>query len=531
MGIPAYFSYIVRNHLHILHKLSKTADVANFYLDANSIIYDCVNEIDFENCKDADTKLILTNVCSKIINLLNIINPTQNVIIAFDGVAPLAKLNQQRSRRYKSRYQASVMKNIFKKTHDGWNTTAITPGTIFMSQLNEFITKQFIQSKFPNCKIILTLSDEPGEGEHKIFEYIRQHPDEHENYKTVVYGLDADLIMLCINHLPVCKDIHLFRETPNFIKNLNCELDPNESYILDIPELANQITLEMNNNVELTNIQQKNRIYDYIFLCFFLGNDFMPHFPALNIRTNGITKLINAYKSTVGSSDVNLTDGKKIYWKNVRKFVDVLAGQEESYIKQEAARRRKYNNYTCSENTPEEKWKKIENMPQTDRTVENYINVNNVNWEDRYYQILFHLKIDDVRRNQICINYLEGLEWTMKYYTSGCADWRWSYQYHYPPLLVDLVKFVPYFDTEFIIYKNPQPIHPLVQLCYVLPKECLHLLPSTLYAYLMENHIKWYRNDCAFLWAYCKYFWESHVLLPEIDINELEPIVDQFINK
>ena len=34
-----------------------------------------------------------------------------------------------------------------------------------------------------------------------------------------------------------------------------------------------------------------------------------------------------------------------------------------------------------------------------------------------------------------------------------------------------------------------------------------------------------YNNDCTFVWAYCRYFWESHVNLPHIDINELEEFV------
>jgi outer membrane beta-barrel protein len=124
--------------------------------------------------------------------------------------------------------------------------------------------------------------------------------------------------MLSINHLPITPNIYLFRETPEFIKSINAELEPNESYVLDIPELAQVITLDMNNGEELSSEQQKNRIYDYIFLCFFLGNDFMPHFPAVNIRTGGVDKMVQAYKATIGNTNENLTDGKIIYWKNVR---------------------------------------------------------------------------------------------------------------------------------------------------------------------------------------------------------------------
>ena len=59
--------------------------------------------------------------------------------------------------------------------------------------------------KFNVKNIIISASDEPGEGEHKIFEYIRTHQDEHKNSNTIIYGLDADLIMLTLNHLRICK--------------------------------------------------------------------------------------------------------------------------------------------------------------------------------------------------------------------------------------------------------------------------------------------------------------------------------------
>jgi 5'-3' exonuclease len=67
MGIPSYFSYIVKNHANIIKKLSSnTIKVNNLYLDCNSIIYDAVHNIDFTTLKESDVDTIIRVVCSKI---------------------------------------------------------------------------------------------------------------------------------------------------------------------------------------------------------------------------------------------------------------------------------------------------------------------------------------------------------------------------------------------------------------------------------------------------------------------------------
>ena len=532
MGIPSYFSYIVKNHPSVIKKLqNNTIQINNLYLDCNSIIYDAVHNIDFTKLVESDVTSIIKSVCVKIDEYIRLLKPDKTVFIAFDGVAPVAKLEQQRERRYKSVYQNMISKSIYKdKFTDPWNTTAITPGTKFMSQLNNSIKKYYNNPNNYNVdNIVLSTSDNCGEGEHKLFQYIREQPEKHNNQSTVIYGLDADLIMLSINHLPISNNIYLFRETPHFIKTINRDLEPNATYLLDIPELAKTITLNMNNNIELTTKQQKNRVYDYIFICFFLGNDFMPHFPSINIRTGGVDKMIDAYKATIGNSNENLTDGKKIYWKNVRQLVQYLSQLEHDNFKQEMKQRDKMEKRFLPNETLEDKFKKFESIPIYERQIEKYINPNKIGWEERYYKTLFDIEINEERKKQICVNYLEGLEWTMKYYTSGCPDWRWRYKYSYPPLLTDLIHYVPYFDTEFIVNKNENPVSQMVQLCYVLPYQCLHLLPQNLYDSLLKEHPEWHKNDCDFLWAFCKYFWESHVDMPDIDIHQLESFVNEKI--
>jgi 5'-3' exoribonuclease 2 len=251
----------------------------------------------------------------------------------------------------------------------------------------------------------------------------------------------------------------------------------------------------------------------------------MPHFPALNIRTGGVDKMIQSYKATIGGTNDNLTDGKKIIWKNVRKMVQFLAENELDFLKQEHKIRDRKEKHKLPDRTPEEKLNNFNNVPTFERAVEKFINPYKDNWQVRYYKSLFDVEIDEDRRRQICVNYLEGLEWTMKYYTTGCPDWRWCYNYSYPPLLCDLIKYVPFFDTEFVPFKPENPVTELVQLCYVLPRQSLQFLPEKLYKSLIREKLHWYGTDCEFHWAYCKYFWEAHPNLPHIDVGELETFV------
>ena len=277
MGVPSYFAYLIRNHKEMILKLASfKKQINNLYFDSNSIVYDALRFIskDYDKYKndDAFEKELIRLVCVKLENYINDIKPNKKVLIAFDGVAPVAKLEQQRTRRHKSMLEKKIMNHISGEKNE-WNKTAITPGTNFMDKLNFTIDTFFKgqEKKYGIEKFIFTGSNEPGEGEHKLFGYIRDY-ECHKHEVTVVYGLDADLIMLCLNHLRISKNIYLYRETPEFVKSIDKSINPNESYLLDIPYLAQRIILEMNGYKKPSSTQETNKLYDYIFLCFFLAS-------------------------------------------------------------------------------------------------------------------------------------------------------------------------------------------------------------------------------------------------------------------
>jgi 5'-3' exonuclease len=386
-------------------------------------------------------------------------------------------------------------------------------------------------------------SNEPGEGEHKIFEYIREHASEHADKTTVIYGLDADLIMLCMSHLHISRNIYLYRETPAFAGSVHVALDEKEKYYMDIPEFADAV---MENLRPIHHVDKDSRrgvgnlgSPDYIFMCFMLGNDFMPHFPALNIRTTGIATLMDAYRATFGPGETIIQhqggSAWTIHWPNYRRFVAHLAAQELTLVRKEHTTRDRQARHLRDSDTEDDVMHDVLMLPMTQRDVERQINPFEPGWERRYYAALCDIHADDDKAiASLCRNYLEGMEWTFRYYTTGCVDWKWTYANHYPPLLADLAKHIPDIpETQmnafsFLRVKPKEPIQDVVQLCYVLPRASHALLPPAAERALMRSKLRSkYTDDGShnFKWAYCKYFWECHTDLPELDLEELAQIV------
>lgn len=506
MGIPAYFSHIIKEHRKIIKQLSQGSFEPPDYLflDSNSIIYDVVRDLTYSEGDTTFEKTVIRETCKYIKYYITLLKPTTKTLVAFDGVAPVAKLKQQQSRRYKNAF----MKSKFPQKEPEWNTSAITPGTTFMKNLSYEVTQFF--AKNPN--VIVSTSNEFGEGEHKLFQYIRDNSQTLKSKKLIVYGLDADLIMLALQHLRICPHIYLFRETPHFIRSIDKSLNPNELYALDIPLFSTYINREMNT------VPQENTISDYVLISFLLGNDFIPHMPALNIRTTGIDRIFDAYHATI-SGKTSLTKDGKIRWNVFKKYLTYLANNEYGYIKHEYELREKQEKrvmrYYHAKND-EEKWDVI---PQIRRTIEHYINPNESGWQWRYYKQLTDVDIRYNSQRTMCINYMEGLEWTLDYYTNGCKNTRWLYHYMYPPLLEDLVKYVPSFNSD-LVDVNKKPITADAQLAFVLPEQSSHLLSPKMRMKMKPYYQKIQQLDTE--WAFCKYFWEAHIKLPPIFLNDIE---------
>ena len=142
----------------------------------------------------------------------------------------------------------------------------------------------------------------------------------------------------------------------------------------------------------------------------------------------------------------------------VKEQIEYLSKNEEEYIKNEYKIRDKQGKRDLPYSTPEEKKDRYLRLPMKNRDIEKLIDPFSYGWEERYYKYLFKLDIDNNWKKKICVNYLEGLEWTLKYYTSGCVDWNWSYNYNYPPLLKDLLKYCPSWKMQMVEEKEIEGI-------------------------------------------------------------------------
>ena len=440
MGIPSYFSYIIRNHPHILRNiefLKKNVQFQHLYMDCNSIIYDTVSMLEKivpkMNIVDFETRLIQI-VMDKIDEYIFYIKPSDTVYIAFDGVAPPAKWQQQQSRRERTTFMSTL--RYGDETIESipiFDKIKITPGTEFMKTLSLRVESYYRNSheRYGVKKVIISSPNEDGEGEHKIFEYVREHNGENLNDQAALYGLDSDLIMLSIFHLKYIKNIHIFREAPEFMRSsipVDIKFGSNEPYFLDMSSLSQSILTEMR-----CKYTSDNRIDDYVFLCFFLGNDFLPHFPFLNIRTHGLQVLLDMYRIHVGSyPDRFFILNDTIQWDVVFLFIKEIAKIEHELLLREHGYREKYDKWVFSENTAKEREENVQNIPIIYRAVEKYICPTEPYWKERYYKALFFdmetLSKEEQKKqiDNLSANYIEGLEWVYTYYTKGCKDWLWK---------------------------------------------------------------------------------------------------------
>lgn len=521
MGIPYYF-YTIYNKYHEKENLKlmisenemRTFEIEHLFFDYNSMIHPCAHQVlDSEDSEDsADSALALED---KIIDncilytryVMSILRP-KNVYIMIDGVAPRAKMNQQRERRYKSKFL------VVKKGK--WDSNKITPGTIFMRKLRRQLDVFDREIKNTGIRMSISDSSEPGEGEHKMMKYISEHLMS-ENKKIAIYGLDADLIMLSLKNVK-SKNIVLLRDN-----TFNTKLKESERTFtyLEIARLKQAILEELGSE----------KIDDYIMLCFLLGNDFLEHLPSLQIKENGMNVLLKYYKKVVGG--LSLVNGNGINIEVLDKILSNIGNSEDYFFK---------NVYSVYK-SPTSKFRDtvmLESIQQQNGNVffhkDDCIKLNEFDYKKRYY---LYYGVFDIK--EACRDYLEGLYWILLYYDNHKHDnWSWYYKHHATPFASDLTEYLKHYKSEFVEYmentfslRKSKPYSEIEQLCMVLPRESLLNVIDPVLKDKLERIFRADSCDLEEMYPrhisvdilYKEYLWQSKLFLEPLNLEIIRDLI------
>lgn len=324
MGVPKFFRWISERYPAISQLIAENRipEFDCLYLDMNGIIHNCTHkDSDSPTFRMTEDKMFIA-IFNYIEHLYGKIKPKKLFFMAIDGVAPRAKMNQQRARRFRTALDAEMAKEkaikegIEMPKEDPFDSNCITPGTGFMAKLTEQL-KYFINKKvsedveWQGVDIVLSGHEVPGEGEHKIMEYIRQtkaQPGYEANVRHCLYGLDADLVMLgLLSHDP---HFCLLREEVTFGKQKqkkSKELEHQNFYLLHLCMVREYLRLEFQelerNEALRFPFDLERVIDDFILMAFFVGNDFLPNLPNLHINEGALAWMFQVYKEVLPKLD------------------------------------------------------------------------------------------------------------------------------------------------------------------------------------------------------------------------------------
>uniref|UniRef100_A0A8C1ZU49 5'-3' exoribonuclease 1 n=1 Tax=Cyprinus carpio TaxID=7962 RepID=A0A8C1ZU49_CYPCA len=563
MGVPKFYRWISERYpcLSEVVKEHQIPEFDNLYLDMNGIIHQCSHPNDEDVHFRISEEKIFADIFHYLEVLFRIIKPRKVFFMAVDGVAPRAKMNQQRGRRFRSAKEAEEkIKKALEKgevlpTEARFDSNCITPGTDFMARLQEQL-KYFVHNKLSTDKawqgvnVYLSGHETPGEGEHKIMEFIRSEttkPGHNPNTRHCLYGLDADLIMLGLtSHEP---HFSLLREEVRFggKKSQKRITAPEETtfhllhlslmreYIdYEFSELRNKISFEYN---------LERIIDDWVLMGFLVGNDFIPHLPHLHINHDALPLLYRTYISVLPSLGGYLNENGHLNLANFEKYLEKLSEFDREHFSEvfvdlkwfESKVGNKYLNEAAGLAAEEAGVKDMKKSKSADDSLclaaldgvgdshkedgedDDMFETEFRQYKRTYYMTKMGVEVvsDEFLANQAKC-YVEGIQWILHYYYHGVQSWSWYYPYHYAPFLSDVRNI----SSLMLAFDLGKPFMPFQQLLGVLPSASKDLLPQC-YQHLMTSPgspiVEYYPQDFKTDLNGKQQEWEAVVLIPFID--------------
>eukprot|EP01097_Dermamoeba_algensis_P003693 TRINITY_DN2532_c0_g1_i1.p1 TRINITY_DN2532_c0_g1~~TRINITY_DN2532_c0_g1_i1.p1 ORF type:complete len:571 (-),score=88.81 TRINITY_DN2532_c0_g1_i1:312-2024(-) len=537
MGVPSFFRWLSDKYTKIIVDVveEETQNIAgqevpvdasqpnpngtefdHLYLDMNGIIHPCFHpENEPQPKSEAE---VLEKLFEYIDRLFAIVRPRKLIFFAIDGVAPRAKMNQQRTRRFRAIKEAKEKREIAQKLMEKMgqpiedvpsvmDSNCITPGTEFMEKvslaLQYYVAERMNTDKaWKGLRAIISDVSVPGEGEHKIMEYIRHQkaqPGWDPNIRHVIYGLDADLIMLSLAthepHFSVLREVVLQKGNnchtcgqPGHLASAcrgkgkekagEFDADPPKKKVpyqfLHLHVLREYLERDLTpENASNLNFNTERALDDFVFLCFFVGNDFLPHLPTFEIREGAIDVLCAIYKKCFPTLNGHITENGSVDLKKmailleeVSRIEDVIFIQRKEREENAKRKRQREREEKKKRMLQESVYRKLakfqgeefdgseETLPDEDEEPMDDVQMGSAGFRERYYKKKFGCEtpeeVEKIRK-EVGAHYARGMCWVMQYYYQGCCSWDWYFPYHYPPFAKDLLDCdVTKLDVNFV---------------------------------------------------------------------------------
>ena len=578
MGVPSLFISLVRNkaYKNILTGIEPGNTNCDYLLlDFNALIYDAYKRVSGMIRGRNINKITLEgNIIQELITHLqhlicDVIQPKKCTYFAIDGPAPRAKMVQQRSRRYKG-----IQKNLFieqlrerlhLETEESWDASAnIAPGTQFMERMTEELERVMKNKGFSRhntgMEVVLSTSNNPGEAEHKIMPILRSLMRNQRTVDDVVYidSKDADLIVL--STMTHKSNVHIIRRTEGENdRNIQESFGSFEFIQFNIDALRSGWETELMKENQFENVNPIRLLNDYNFLTFLVGNDFVPALSYMRVKRDGLKVLKTIYNEIkknhthylIDYDPMDVNSEPRINHSFLRDLFVELAKKEDRSMKEEyrlikrlmggfrEPRRieseetktpyeielTRYDHLeVCSPDHPlfgqyHEEFKKID------------YDLNKEVWKEQFYQYYLGVSRDNMdeyneRRVEMVINYLESLEFTLKYYFKGVPSWTWNYRFRTCPLPSDVVYVLNNVlrDVNDIQFTLGSPFTPFQQLMLILPPQNANLVPPQLRPIMTELEmgcVQYYPEGFQLdVFSGIKTIY-SEAILPEIDVDVL----------
>lgn len=594
MGVPGFYSWILYNFSFIYKKQlpievfnthnfnvykgnSLKTKIDYLFFDANCLIHYVCNKI-ISSSNNLSLSDLENNIITQIIHLLDtlvkIIQPNVLLYISIDGTVPIAKVDQQKIRRYKTLIDREIKLSLKEKmdlnynTNIKWSSAFISPGTSFMEKLDKEF-KSYIENKKSlygkNITIIYSGSNCPGEGEQKIMSYIREYclPTN----KILVYGLDADLIYLCLTITN--RNLYIMREGNDTDDNYSIiSIDDVRQLLYDIFTIKSDVMIKKTSYYYFMlnksgagynmNIKWDGVINDFVFISFLLGNDFIPGSFCLSVKMikkdkeifNGIDIIILLYYLTklkyphrnILSFDPKISIDYEVflYYISLFKYIEKdLISDNYNYdlnksIKLYDTAYEKNANFILKIDNQDIDLLDEKNMEILN--IKNKINkldlVKKMSREqknifDNYNTYCFDKTTPS---DEILYDYLYSFYWTINYYFFNNPDWFVYYRHNYSPLFTDIYDYLitnkkilsTMEDKILTIPKNNNMfiIKPVEHLCLILPPQLFYILPDKYRNILLEHFSYIYETHCNLkinILAKNK-LWQCNPIIPDYDI-------------